>query len=161
MSFTETGFEAPREAFGGEQQWWLTAAASVEVLGGEVATPAALKHEEERQTLIALIRRFAYYGLSWTAGQCAPITRPTQMTAAAFLNSLPAGKALPKVSPDGEGGLMMIWEDQHAPVLLTIDNLYLHAVIAATTPRAEYLDDIPFDWLQRIPQKILDAIPAR
>jgi hypothetical protein len=41
MSLTETGFEAPREALGGEQQWLLTAAASVEVLGGEAATAAA------------------------------------------------------------------------------------------------------------------------
>lgn len=161
MSFAKTAFEAPREAFGGEQQWFLGATASVEVLGGEAATPDALKHEQERQALLALIRRFAYHGLSWTAGQCATVTRATKATALAFLSSLPAGKAFPKVSPDGEGELIMIWENQDASVLLTIDNLHLHAVIAATTPQAEYLDDIPFDWLQRIPQKILDAIPAR
>jgi hypothetical protein len=77
------------------------------------------------------------------------------------LRALPASKAFPKVSPDGEGGLMMVWEGAGNPFLLTINDLHLHGVIAARTPHAEYIDGVPLDSAQVIPDKILIAIPAR
>lgn len=74
------------------------------------------------------------------------------------MRALPRSKALLKLSPDGEGGLMMVWDDGGRTLLVTVDNALLHAVIGAATPAAEYIDDIPF-WLEReIPQRILDAI---
>ena len=82
------------------------------------------------------------------------------MTAKYFFHLLPASRALPKISPDGEGGLMMIWECNGNPLLVTVDNRRLHAVTSATTPRAQYHDDVPFDDVSEIPQVILDAIPA-
>ncbi len=115
---------------------------------------------ETRQALIRLVRRFADVGLSWAAGQSAKITVITQLTAQRFLLALPAGKALPKISPDGEGGLVMVWEGATGPLLLTIDDFHLHAVIGATTRQAEYIDDVPFGPGRNIPQRILDSIPV-
>jgi hypothetical protein len=131
------------------------------VVPGEAATQEVLRHEEAREALIALVHRFAAYGMSWTHGKLAKITPVTESAAAAFLRSLPTGKAFPKISPDGEGGLMMVWETAAGPFLLTIDNLRLYGIIAAATPDAKYLDDLLFDWMQVIPQTVLDAIPVR
>jgi hypothetical protein len=127
----------------------------------ELAAHAAVRPEQTREELIALMRRVAADGLSWTGGEARKITVPTRETAEAFLRALPPGKAFPKISPDGEGGLMMVWEGTEHPLLVTVDDMRLHAVIAAATPAAEYIDDILFGWGQEIPERILDAIPAR
>jgi hypothetical protein len=82
----------------------------------------------------------------------------TQQTAEKFFRTLPAGKAFPKVSPDGEGGLMLIWASPQS-VLITVDDLKLHMVVAAATAQAEYLNDIVLGEL--IDNRILNAIPAR
>jgi hypothetical protein len=151
----------PSQGYGSSGfQFWRTPSTSTAVVPGEAATPQALKHEEERQALVALLARLSVSGLSWTADRSATITAASRQTAQAILRALPAGKALPKISPDAEGGLMMVWNGPGDPFLLTVDNLRLHAVLAATTPRAVYLDDIPF-WGQELTQQLLDAIPSR
>jgi hypothetical protein len=76
------------------------------------------------------------------------------------LRALPAVKAFPRIAPDGEGGLLMVWESAGQPFLLTISDLHLHGVKAPHTPDAEYIDDVPFDPAQVIPDEILGAIPA-
>jgi hypothetical protein len=126
-----------------------------------LATHTAVRSEQAREELIALVRRFTADGLSWTAEEAGQITAATRETAEAFLRALPAGKAFPKISPDGERGLMMVWEGTERPLLVTVDDMRLHAVIAAATPVAEYIDDIPFGRGQEIPERILDAVPAR
>jgi hypothetical protein len=143
------------------QACWPSSAPTAAVVPGEAATPDVLGHEEKRQAMIALVRRFAAFGLSWRAGEQAKITPTTQHVSEAFLRALPSGKVLPKISPDGEGGLMAIWEGSGKPLVLTIDDLRLHGVIAAGTPQAEYIDDMPLDSAQVIQDRILDAIPAR
>ncbi len=140
-------------------QGWRAPATSLTVMPGEAATPQALQHDAVRQALIALLGRLAESGLSWTSDRTSTITSATRLTAESFLRSLPASKSLPKVAADAEGGLMMVWEGGGDPLLVTVDDLHLHAVIAAATPRAQYLDDIPY-WGQ-IPQSLLDAIPGR
>jgi hypothetical protein len=127
----------------------------------EGVTQAVVRPEQIREELIALVYRFAADGLSWTAEEAAKITGPTRQTAEAFLRALPVDKASPKISPDGEGGLMMVWEDNDHPLLVTVDDMRLHVVVAAATPFAEYVDDIPFGRGQEIPERVLNAIPAR
>ena len=143
-------------------QWrpWRPPSPSVAVFPGELATVDVFLHEKRRDELKLLTRRFAKDGLSWTAGNSFVISSPTEHAAQLFLSTLPSGKALPKISPDGEGGLLMVWERDGDPLLITVDDLRLHAVIGATTGHAEYMNDIPFD-RPEIPQAILDAIPAR
>jgi len=67
---------------------------------------------------------------------------------------------MPKISPDGEGGLLMAWETHGDLVIAVLDGWRIHLVAAATTPHARYLDDLPFDG-EQIPKAILESIPAR
>jgi hypothetical protein len=142
-------------------QAWPSAASNVAVVPGEVITLEALQREKMRQAMIALVQRFAAFGLSWRAGELAKITPTTQQVSEAFLRALPAAKAFPKIAPDGEGGLLMVWERAAETFVLTIDNLRLHGVTAAGTPNAEYIDDVSIDSTQVIPDTILNAIPVR
>lgn len=130
------------------------------VLPGDRASAEALDRANDLALLLSLISRFAVDGLSWEVGQLSKITSMTASTASAFFAALPANKRLPKIAPDGEGGLMAIWEKSPGPLLLTVDDSRLHAVIAATTKDAEYLDDTSFD-LVAIPTRILSEIPSR
>ncbi len=141
-------------------RFWRSASPSVAVMPGELATDDVFNHQRERDELIGLASRFAIDGLSWEAGQSVGISAATEHAARQFLNVLPSGKALPKISPDGEEGLLMVWERNGDPLLITVDDLRLHAVVGATTPHAEYFANIPFDEPE-IPQHILDAIPTR
>jgi hypothetical protein len=171
MGVAETWVQAtPIDALRASSTWlwnphwqacWPSSAPTTAVVPGEAATREVLGHEEKRQAMIALVRRFADFGLSWRAGEPAKITPTTQHVSEAFLRALPSGKALPQISPDGEGGLMMVWERSGGPFILTIDDLRLHGVMAAGTPQAEYMDDLPLDSAQVIPDQVLDAIPAR
>jgi hypothetical protein len=142
-------------------QAWPSPASNVAVVPGEAVTREALQREEMRQAMIALVQRFAAFGLSWRAGELAKITPTTHQVSEAFLRALPAANAFPKIAPDGEGGLLMVWEGADGPFILTIDDLRLHGVIAAGTPNAEYIDDVSIDSTQVIPDRILNAIPAR
>jgi hypothetical protein len=139
---------------------WQRHSVSIAALPGDALTREAIGREERRRALISLVYRFAIHGLSWTADQTATIPPATAVVAEAFFDALPANKALPKISPDGEDGLMMVWEGSGDPLLVTLDGVRLHAVIAATTPYAEYLNDVPFDCWE-IPAAILTAIPSR
>lgn len=109
---------------------------------------------------LQLLRDFAAYGLSWADGAQAKITGASRATAEAFLRALPDNKSLPKLSPDGEGGVMMVWEAHNRTLLVTADESVLHTVFAAATPDAVYLNDIPFNAAKTIPREILDAIPT-
>lgn len=86
----------------------------------------------------------------------------TRLASEAFVRVLPANKELPKICPDGEGGLMLVWQapdnDDHT-FMLTVHGMTLHGVTCAGTPNAECIDDIPFEPNQGIPQRILDCIP--
>jgi hypothetical protein len=129
-------------------------------MAAQIRSSDALRYEEKRQAMIALVRRFAEFGLSWRFGEQAKITPATHQVSEAFLRALPAAKAFPKVAPDGEGGLLLVWEGAGRTFLLTIDDLRLHGIVAPGTPVAEYMDDLPFS-SEGIPDAILNAIPNR
>ncbi|MGH7077506.1 MAG: hypothetical protein ACREFU_05355 [Acetobacteraceae bacterium] len=114
----------------------------------------------ERVALIDLVHRFARQGLAWAEGDRGRISATTEGTAERFLTAIPMRKALPRISPDGEGGLMMVWESPADRLLVTIDECLLQVVVAAATPRATYLNDLSFDGAE-IPRNVLAAIPDR
>lgn len=114
----------------------------------------------ERVALIDLVHRFARQGLAWGEDDRGRISATTEATAERFLAAMPVRKALPRISPDGEGGLMMVWELSADPLLVTIDECLLQVVVAAATASATYLNDLPFDGTD-IPENVLAAIPDR
>lgn len=137
-----------------------TRSSDVAVLPGEAATADAIGREKERDALVELVQKFAVYGLSWNAERAVKISWATTNAAIAFFLALPARAALPRISPDGEGGLLMAWETRDDLVIAVLDGRCIHLVASATTPRARYHDDLPFDGGQ-IPTEILESIPAR
>lgn len=134
--------------------------ANVAVLPGEAATVDAINREKARDALIELVQRFYSHGLSWNAEGNVKISSHTANSATEFIRLLPSYVALPRISPDGEDGLLMAWECSNNLVIAVLDGRCIHLVSAATTPHAQYLDDIPFDGKQ-IPDKILKLLPAR
>ncbi len=130
------------------------------VFPGQAATAKVLTRERNKEALAALIDRFSLKGFSWTAGRISTINARTMVSAKAFLQVLPPETPLPRVSPDGEGGLLMLWEETGKSTLLVIDGWTMHLVESPTTPRARYLDDVPFDG-EQVPARVLQAISLR
>jgi hypothetical protein len=127
---------------------------------GEAATPEVIAQEKKRNRLMELAKHFAKEGTSLFAGRKSTISQDTANAAIALLQSMTDASKLPLISPDGEEGLMMLWEDPDAPLLVTLQGWQLHVVINATTPQAEYHDALPYDG-ERVPQVLLSAISAR
>lgn len=126
---------------------------------GQVVSQRAIHQARTKDRLLHLLRKFESIGFSHDAGCEGRISHATRSFAEKFLYLLPMGKRLPKIAPDGEGGLIMAWEGQGEPILATVDGPRLHAVIAAGTQDAKYFDDLPFDGPD-IPDEILNAIPG-
>jgi hypothetical protein len=115
-----------------------------------------LKLKEDKQQLMSLINSLSVENTSWSNNQPEKITTDTFRAVVSFLKLLPYNVALPKISPDGEGSLVMLWEGT-SPTLLTIDGWQFHLVLGATTPTAEYKDNVPFG--EEIPEEILRSLP--
>jgi hypothetical protein len=130
------------------------------VLPGRAATPDVLKLEKERATLIGLVNRFLVEPFGWEAGRGAIISSDTAKAAKAFFRAMDANHDLPKIAPDSEGCLTLVWERPHDPVLVMVDGWQLHMVTAAATPRAQYYENVRFDG-ERLPDLIAQALPAR
>jgi hypothetical protein len=126
-------------------------------LVGELATIEHLANERERNECLSNILRMATEGLSLSFGNVGTVTIDSAMAAFAFIYSLPPNLPIPSARADGEGGVIFVWRRRGDLVLVTIDNWRIHVASAATTSRAEYLEDLPFDG-HFIPQAVLDKI---
>ncbi len=87
------------------------------------------------------------------------VSDETARAAQSFLDALPADRELPKVAPDGEGGLYMAWERiGEATVVIGVIGLLLYAVVGPGTPRSRHIPETAFDGTS-IPMEILGEIP--
>lgn len=115
-----------------------------------------LKLKKDKQQLMSLINSLSVENTPWSNDQPEKITTDTFRAVVSFLKLLPYNVAIPKISPDGEGSLVMLWEGT-SPTLLTIDGWKFHLVLGAITPTAEYKDNVPFG--EEIPEEILRSLP--
>ena len=92
----------------------------------------------------------------WSDDQPEKITSETSLAEISFLNQLPQEIELPKIAPDGEGNLVLVWGTGNSSILLTIEDSQIHMVRGATTPQAEYYDSLPFSG--NIPEKSIWAL---
>jgi hypothetical protein len=132
----------------------------VSVLPGKAATEEAIAEEKLRASIIELVNHFLTEGHSRQAGRVTKISTDTRSSAIALFSSLPHGLVPPKLSPDGDGGLIMVWESSTGSALAVLDGWTIHVVKAPATAHAEYFDDIPYD-RERIPSILLQVIPTK
>jgi hypothetical protein len=67
---------------------------------------------------------------------------------------LPESFPLPKIAPDGDGGVMFVWNGLSKSTIMVIEGWVFHLVKNAGACDAEYFDNIP---LQEIPPRELIA----
>lgn len=124
--------------------------AEASALVGVAITAAVTKNEEERRTIADILSRLAVERY---------ISKTSMHTAQCFIEALPQGKHLPKISPDGEGGVLFAWAVAgHGRTLITLSDWMAYAVADAGTPAARYLSDTPFEGV--IADELLAVIPA-
>jgi hypothetical protein len=130
-----------------------------EIVGnpGAALTPETMRRQADAAALIHLIGYLAQDGISWSADDAVKISTGTAKSALMFFQHLPTTSVLPKISPDGEGGLMAVWEKDGGPTLVIIDNFNIHLATGATTPEAQYFPEFVFDG-EQIPDVVLKAI---
>ena len=129
------------------------------VLVGIAATKDALRREQDRSAMCATIDKFARHGLSWSHYDSTRITQETRASANVLVSSLSQSKQLPKIAPDGDGSLMLLWENGNQSVLLTVDGWKMHVVFSPATPAATYIENIPYDGVT-LPSEVFAAIPS-
>lgn len=127
-------------------------------LSGAPVTLANINRAREIDRITTLISKFVHSGLSWDGRNSSRVSMDTGTAAICLLYALGMKKRLPKIAPDGEGGLDLLW-DGDSPVLIVVDGWKLHVVFNAATPQATYLDGVPFNGLS-IPDFISKAIPT-
>jgi hypothetical protein len=85
------------------------------------------------------------------------LTPQVARTARELLQSLGAAAELPKMAPDEDGSLVMVWEHKDAPVLVVVEDGRIHLSEKATTAKATYHSDLPFDGFN-VPTELLKAL---
>lgn len=124
---------------------------------GAALTSETIRRQADAAVLCHLIARLVQEGISWSAEDAVKISMGTAESALMFFQHLPASATLPKISPDGEGGLMAVWEKDGRSTLVIIDNFNIHLATGATTPDAQYFPELVFDG-EQIPDVVLKAI---
>jgi hypothetical protein len=135
----------------------LSAFVDSSALPGEAIVATTLRFDHERDNLIRLAARFATEGFSWGGREDVRITKDTARAFGALIARLPVGSSLPRIAPDGEGGLLLHWNVASQEVLAVLDNWTFHIIEAPTTPRAHYYDPITLD-AGAAPPELLRAI---
>lgn len=138
---------------------FATESEDISVFPGERATAESLKRQRNLRRLRRLIERFATEGFSWSSKSISKITSDTAGAAQRFLDLFPSSAKLPKIAPDGDGGLTAVWDRNGNHDLLVLDGWTLHIVRNAATDHAEYDEDIPFDG-QLLPESVKSLISA-
>lgn len=79
-----------------------------------------------------------------------------------FITLLPLNRAHANgIEPDGDGGVLLTWENNAERIILTIDGSMLHLSHERTGEPATFTNDIPFFTTEDIilPHAIIDHIP--
>jgi hypothetical protein len=128
------------------------------VFPGRAVTKDVLKRESTKERLISLIRRFHEAGFSWSGVSPSRISSATAQASEDLIRRIPDGRRLPKILPDSEGSLMLMWESPVREALVIVDGSTLHLIIEPASPRTEYVEGLHFDG-ESIPDPILTSIP--
>jgi hypothetical protein len=113
-----------------------------------------------RVALAAAIQSFSTEGLTWSDRDPTLVDPASAESAIAFLCALPSTRELPKISPDGEGGVMLIWESGQETAMITVDGTMLLPVINPGRPTSAHMQAVAFDG-ETVPPAVLGILPRR
>ena len=128
----------------------------------EIETPTSvedLSHERTRQALMKLVFSFKTEGLSFDDRLEYMADSVSTEAAVAFIHQIPKEYRLPKVAPDDEGDIIMVWEGDKT-VLLNVEGWTLHFVADPATPNSEHFPEVIFDG-DEIPYAFFERLPFR
>jgi hypothetical protein len=130
----------------------------VAVLPGRNLTADVLSRQDSIKKMKSLLEILFHQPLLWGMDAFVEITWETQAASSRFIDLLPEDVAIPRVAPDGEGGLSLYWETQdHRHHLGGVDGWTLHFVFDAGQGNARYLDNVLFDG-DEIPDQIVQGL---
>jgi hypothetical protein len=128
------------------------------------ASSAASTYEPEverlRTQLLAAIRHLLKNPITLSDRDPTPIDSLSVETAFAFIRRLPADRAFPMIAPDGEGGIMMVWQNKGNEALVTIDRTTLFLVERPGEAASYHFAPLRFDG-ETILSIILEHLPRR
>jgi hypothetical protein len=116
--------------------------------------------ERTRAKLIGVIKYLVTTSVTWTERDPVRIDDISAETAIGFIYQLPPDRAFPKVAPDGEGGIMLVWDSPQRKDLITVDRNILLLIENPGQPNSYHFDPLRFDG-ERIPSIILERLPRR
>jgi hypothetical protein len=118
-----------------------------------------LEHENRRVRLQKVVEAMQRTSAPWDPEVMA-VSADSATTANRFLRALPIDCELPKVAPDGEGDILLVWEPPAGNCIVIVEGDNLHMVDQPGTRSATHVHNQKFlgDW---IPVSILHAIPRR
>jgi hypothetical protein len=125
--------------------------------GEDSTTIYELEHARARAALIRLLERHEFQGLSYDSGSCGEMNPDTVRFARKLLSQLKSKHMLPRIAPDGEGDLMMVW-DNPPTLLVTVEGKALHAVLHPGSPRSRHIPPVEFVG-EAVPGEIAAFIP--
>lgn len=120
----------------------------------------SLEYEDRKARLLAIIDAMTKEAPSWD-GEPASVSEESAATAKRFLKALSPNRELPKVAPDGEGDVLLVWEPPYGNCIVTVQGDNLHMVDQPGSLHAVHIDAQSFLPGYRIPVSILHAIPMR
>jgi hypothetical protein len=132
--------------------------ADTSVLPGVALNPINLRRQRNLELLEGLIWQFALFGMSWGSGPWARVSLDARDAGISFIRGLGSRARLPKVTPDGEGNLLLVWEKVEGPLMVVVDGPRVHMVKRAATPQSEHIADLPFI-NGRVPAEVLCEVP--
>jgi hypothetical protein len=116
--------------------------------------------ERERAGLVAAIAYLAANPITWTERDPVRVDTTTAESAVAFITRLPADRTFPKIAPDGEGGMMFVWNGRERKTLLSIDRTTLLLVSEPGRESSFHFSPLRFDG-ETIPAIVLEHLPSR
>ena len=83
---------------------------------------------------------------------------PTAVFSVLVLRQLPKSMQLPQIAPDGEGGLLLVWEGRKT-VLATVDGSKIHLLLDPGTRNSTPYENLPLSG-RALPPELLAALQA-
>ena len=125
----------------------------------DMSTVLDIAHSRSKDQLMRMLSLPGLGVLVFDDDDALPINLKTCEYSVNFIRGLTEDFVLPKVSPDGEGDIMLVW-GKPARLLVTVEGEVLHVIVHPASKSAKYLPPINFNGYE-IPSEVAKLIPRR